>query len=78
MNDVLAYINRVPEGCLVVIHLDCGSTQWNADKSVNQLLVGRIGHHKVERTMVTTAADGKEVYHIFPEDARHWFTWGAY
>lgn len=72
---VLDYINDVPKGCLIIIHFDCGSTQWCADKSVNKLLAGRIGSHKVKRAMVTHTADNERVYHIYPEHAISRYVW---
>jgi hypothetical protein len=75
LSTVLDYINDVPKDCLVIIHFDCGTTQWRADKSVNKLLAGRIGSHKVKRTMVTYTADNEQVYHIYPEHADGRYRW---
>ena len=68
MKDVLDYINSIPEGSPVVIHLTNGTTQWRASRSVNKLLIGRMGRHRVKRTMVTYDSEGTKIYHIYPAD----------
>lgn len=63
---VLEFLNTLPNGTNVEIHLTIGTTSWRTDPEVNNFLVGAVGRRGIERTSEVIGANGEKIIHIFP------------
>lgn len=71
---VLEFVNGIPTGEHVVIHFPTGSTEWDAGTpEVNRLLLGRIGRHIVDHSVMTYTASNSKIHHIYPRNSYQYY-----